>query len=70
MKEVVVHLEVNQARGEFSASTEFGGTPICTYGPTEEEAIRRAKGAIFRFLGRAVEQGHADLEALRFKVRD
>jgi hypothetical protein len=68
-RELVIPIRVSKSRGnEYAAATEFAGTPICSYGPTEDEATRRAKSAILRLLGNLLERGTADVEALRFKT--
>jgi hypothetical protein len=68
LKELVIPIRVGEARGRFAATTELAGTPICTYGADEGEAVRGAKGAILRLLGNVVQRGDAEFEALKFKV--
>lgn len=70
MKELVIPIRVGSARGGFAATSELAGTPICSYGPTEEEATRGTKGALLRLLGNLVQRGDAELVALRFKVTE
>lgn len=70
-KDLVVLLDVNQVRGGYSAATDLGGNPLCLYGESEDEAIRKAIAAVFRFLASTVERGRVDVgevTALRFKI--
>ena len=75
MSRVTVAIDVGQlARAggngdRFSATTELGGASICTYGSTQNEAERRAKGAILRHLGNLLERGAVELDEVRFRTK-
>lgn len=56
--------------GKYAATTELAGRPICSYGTTEEEASRKAKGAVLRLLGNILERDEYEVEAIRFKMVD
>ena len=66
----VISVQVGPARGgqPFVATTDVGGTPITTYGATEAEAERRARGAALRCLGGLLERGQATVESVSFKT--
>jgi hypothetical protein len=67
-KDLVIPIRVGETRGQFTAATELAGTPICTYGATEAEAVQRARGATLRLLANIVEKGNAEFEAVRFRT--
>jgi hypothetical protein len=55
------------ATGNFAASLDVLGTPICRYGETREDAVKLARATALRCLGQLVEKG-LDCTSVRFRT--
>ena len=67
--EFLIHLQVTAVGAHrFAGTCDISGNPLCCYGVTAEEAEQKVKGTALRLLGSMVEQGRAELVALRFKT--